>query len=538
MIKTQVRGKRYLVSILFFACVFFISCGKKDTVKVFSAVLAETDSYISLGNTSKALKSLKTLQKYAISSTQWLSIAKRHRVLQDFSGATQVLKMALVSIPANETVTALLVDTLLLQGETAKAASYSDYLLDSRYASLAAYSILENNSFEGLSFNLAPVWKVAGEETGLSVFLTNAILSYVLDSRYQEALALFGPDVSSAISTDPYLEALIQYDCGSYSKVKTGISRESLLLSADAAWLQGQGEKAISLWNTVQSSFYTDAPELLYNLAVAHESSIKEKKFLETCLSDFPAFYPAVVRYVRQARLPERTMVLDPVEELLHSRGLVSQLMAEKLAQVPVSYTQAHSVLDVAMSVNPHDPRIDVEMLRFEQLQGKDRLRLVSELWTLLERFPENVDVWSWVAWNFALLNEVDQFYTVLGRDIFEWNPFYTGIKEALEGDLEKAEKNFQDCAAFEEMHCSALANIALIYQKKHLYSQAVEYFSLAASMAPNDSIASDLHFRAAQILSLQNSFERSASILGFAIQLDPFNYAALQLLAELETGF
>lgn len=538
MINTQVRGKRYLVSIFCLACVFFVSCGKKDTEKKFSVILVQTDSYIRQGNTPQAYKSLKNLQKHAISSTQWLSTAKRYRELGNYSGAVQVLKTALISIPANETVTALLVDTLLLQGESAKAALYSDYLLDSRYASLAAYSILENNNFEGLSFNLAPVWKVAGEETGLAVFSTNAILSYVLDSRYQEALSLFGPDVSSTISTDPYLEALIQYDCGSYSKVKKGSSRESLLLAADAAWLQGQNEMAISLWNTVQSKFPNDGPELLYNLAVAYESSIKEKKFLETCLSDFPAFYPAVIRYVRQARLPERTMVLDPVEELLHSRGLVSQLMSEKLAQVPVSYAQARSVLDAAMSVRPHDPLIDVEMLRFEQMQGKDRLRLVSELWTLLEKFPDNMNVWSWVAWNFAVLNEVDQFYTVLGKDFSEWNPFYKGIKEALEGDLERAEKFFQDCAAFNEMNSAALANIALIYQKKHIYSQAVEYFSLAASMATSDSIASNLHFRAAKILASQNATERAASILGFAIQLDPFNYVALQLLAEIESGF
>lgn len=536
MIKTQVRGKRYLVSILCLACVCFISCGKKDNTQRFSAILEHTDTYIAQNNIQKARKSLKILQKNAISSTQWLSTAKRYRALRDYSGAVQVLKSALVSIPANETITALLVDTLLLQGETVAAASYCNYLLDTRYAALASYVILENNKFEGLSLRLAPVWKIAGEETGLSVFIINAILSYVLDSRYQEALSLFDTDVSSTISIDPYLESLIQYDSGHYSKVKAGTSLESLLLAADAFWLQGERQTATSLWSTVLRDFQNDNPEILYNLAVASEFERDERKFLETCLSAYPAFYPAVVRYVRRAGVPDKETRLDAVEELLHSRGLVSQLMAEKLARVPVSLAQARFVLDAAVAIEPHDPKIDMELVRFEQLQGKDRIRLVSELWNLLERFPKNEDIRSWVAWNFALLNETDQFYSVLSTDSSEWNPFYMGINKALKGDLESAEMYFQECASFEDMNSSALANIAQIYLKQKKYSKAIEYFSLAASMAPNDSIASHLHFRVAKILISQNLYDRAASILGFAIQLDPYNYMAFQLLAEIDS--
>lgn len=537
MIKTQVRGKRYVVSILCLACVFFVACGKKDSAIKFSAILKQTDTYISQNNYKQAQKSLKLLQNYAISSTQWLSTAKRYRILKDYSGAVHVLKKALVSIPANETVTALLVDTLLLQGETAEANSYSTYLLDTRYASLAAYAILANHNFEGLSADLASAWKIAGEETGLSVFITNTILTYVLDSRYQDALAIFGSNVSSTVKADPYLESLIHYDSGNYNKVKEGTSRESLLLSADAAWLLGNRDRAVSLWLTVLENYQTDEQDILYNLALTSETDLDERAFLEMCLIIQPAFYPAVARYVRQARSPDKEMLLDPVEELLHSRGLVSQLMAEKLALVPVSYTQARATLNAALTIEPHDPRIDAELLRFEQGQGKDRVRLLSELWTLLERFPQNADIQSWVAWNFALLNEIDQFYSVFSKDISEWHPFYRGIKEAVQGDLEKAEKDFQECASFEDMNCSALANIAQIYYKQKNYSKAVEYFSLSASMASSDSIASNLHYRAAKILNSQNSNERAASILGFAIQLDPYNYMATQLLAEIEAS-
>lgn len=535
MIKTQVRVIISLVSVISLACVLCVSCGKKDSAVQFSTILVQADTYIQQGNIKNAQKSLKILQKYAISSTQWLSTAKRYRTLQDFSGAVRVLKKALVSIPANETVTALLVDTLLLQGETFEAASYSEYLLGTRYASLATYAILEKNNFEGLSVTLAPFWKVAGEETGLSVFITNAILSFVLDSRYQEAVSLFGPGVSSTVSIDPYLESLIQYDIGHYTKVQAGTNRESILLAADASWIQGDRAAAISLWQSVLQEFQTDNPEVLYNLAVAFEFGLNERKYLESCLFSHPDFYPAVVRYVRQARPPDSEMRLDTLEELLHSRGLVSQLMAEKLSGLPVSLSQARSVLDAAVAVEPHDPKIDMEILRFEQLKGKDRNRHVSELWTLLEKFPENKDIRSWVAWNFALLNETDQFFSVLSLDPEEWHPFYKGIKESVKGNLESAEKFFQECASSGEMSFSALANIAQIYQKQHKYSKAMEYFSLAASMAPSDSVASHLHFRVAKILASQNSNEPAASILGFAIQLDPYNYMASQLLAEIE---
>jgi tetratricopeptide (TPR) repeat protein len=106
-----------------------------------------------------------------------------------------------------------------------------------------------------------------------------------------------------------------------------------------------------------------------------------------------------------------------------------------------------------------------------------------------------------------------------------------------MAGDLVGAGELFGQCANSKVNDWCALANLARISERLNDFPDAIEKYSMAAGMASDVRIASELHYEAARLLSEQHSFARARSILEYALDLDGSNYKADALLRHLEAS-
>lgn len=522
------------------------SCAKPDVHARFSESLARIDREIADGNGCAAAKSLVRLRKHATSSGNWLSIAKRERSLGDMRAAEKTLSEGLTRIPSSAELAAVMADTLILGGNVEKARDYASSLGSTAYAPLRSWlDITVTTRTDPFAVD-GTSWKAAAEATGLPFFARNGVVACAMNGNLSLACETALANTLE-MADEPLFRATLYYDAGFDERVLEMLSPEdpaitsfeSLSLMADAAWSLGNSPVARALWFRIADSNSGTSSLALYDLAATAPDFADEKAGLETLLTVYPDFYPAVVRYVRNVPRTPDSPVFDAIESELDEAGFRSQDMERKLADRRVTRERARQVLDSALlyTKNAVNTRLLIEDVRLDWFTGGDSAKSTARVWNLLERYPNDRDLKAWAMWFFSAVGDVDTAIAINAGSDDGTGTFYEGLSRALAGDLDGAEDMFARCANDEANDWRALANIARIRERREDYPAAIESYSLAAGMADDAREASVLHYEAARLLAKQRSIARAVSILGYALELDPANYRADALLRSLEAA-
>ncbi len=522
---------------------FFASCSQSDPNAGFSHKLTSIDSYISAGEEAKALKKLASIRSSASSASQWLSIAKRERSLGKYGQAAVTLRKASRKLPANESLTAVLVDTLIEEKKFTEAAGFTDILRSSRYTPLASYAgIFGAKTFADLGAADPEWWIWALEATGLPLFRRNAAVMHAVSGNYAAACSL-GTDAPG----EAYFYALLCYDAQFFDQVfvylpLSGINirtARDLTLMADTSVCREDTPLGRLLWSTLALRNPVFSPLPYYNLSATSANAYDEKTELEACLSLFPSYYPAVVRYVRSVPPEKNAEAPDLVADELEREGFRTLEAEDALVHSPVDANVAATVLERALSLDrggaTSDMRLRIEAFRFAHTQHPDRIRSASQMWKLLETTGNDPVVHRYAVWYFASIGNFDSCFTLNQALKDQSIPFYTALEAAFAGDLDRAETEFGKVADSLPGTWQALANIARIRFKKHDHASAIEDLSVATGMTNDDEVKSALQYETATILVDMRMMDRAASIAGYALELDPSNYHAALLLRELE---
>lgn len=549
--------KRGAIGVIWLCCslsigaILLFSCSRQSPDTRFLYSLSQIDARISAGDSSGALKKLLKLRSEAKSARQWLSLVKRERALDAYGQSLVTLKKAQKQIPVNVELTAVLVDTLTHLELYDEACTHTEALLDTPYAGVAPLPEIIRDGKNGL-FRINPLfWEEAYTVTGNPFFHRNAAVLYAASGNYAAACALEAKTPTGPPPSDEnYFHALLCYDAGFPDQVFVYLDRNApekrnfaeLALLADASVKQNDISAARVLWQigadrsrTVPSAARSPLP--FYNLAATDSDPIDEKNNLETCLSYFPTFYPAVCRYVRSVPLTPPEQETDPVARELLKAGFLSLEMEARAKRQPINAASAERVLAMAIKApgGTVDNRLYIEEFRFNQLKDLDTLRSASQMWKLLERFPTDRSIHEYALWYFSVIGNYDASFALNRSSPDTESAFYSGLELASTGSLEKAVESFALVANNSQDSWCALANIAQIHEKMEDYGRAIEELTTAVSLAPNDIVRSDLHYRAAEAQIQQRSPDLAINELRFALETNPGNYRAAALLRELE---
>lgn len=546
-----------------------ISCHKTDESRRFSDSLARIDVLTSTGDSVKALKNLSNLRKSATSVSQWLSIAKRERDLDAGSAALVTLAEGLHRIPSSAELAAVMADTLIRRGDYERAIDYASSLAGSPYEILVSYAEIKRSANADFSSIAPKSWLSAATATGLPVFRRNAAVAEAMKGNLSVACSVavgpidvvgvadaadvvYAPDVIDTpdalfLSDEELFRSILFYDAGFDEKVlergssgdEWATGSEMLSLMADAAWNLKNTDLARAIWERNILSHPAETALSYYNLAVTENDPVREKMRLEDLFALFPAYYPAVVRFVRSVPENPPEPVFDSLETELEQSGFRTLEMQRRLDSSPVSREAARRVLRNAISRSESTPdiRFVVEDFRMDWYETPDTVKTRSAMWRLLEQYPDDPVLHSWSLWFFMSIRDLETSFSLNGGSTEGDGAFYTGLECALSGDLDRAEELLATVANSDGNAWCALADIGRIRERKNDPSGAAESFSVAAGLAPDARTASALHYEAARVLAGQHSVERAISILGYALDLYPGNYRADLLLRELEAS-
>jgi len=543
----------FILACLLHIAFFFISCASEDPSLKFAAALLSIDSCIAGGKTDKAERALAHLRKSASSTSQWLSIVKRERSLGKNADAVTTLKSALKKLPANNVLTAVLVDTLINEARLDEACAYSSSLIDTPYAYVSAFPELKRAFVKDSP--LADVSKIdprfyisSFRMTDNPVFLRDAAVVYAVGGKLAAACELIEKEAFGAgVNADERLfRATLCYDTGMNDRVfeylpvseKDTVGAEALALMADTAWKQKNTVLSENLWETAIAYHPDASPIPYYNISVMAENALDEKKSLESCLAHFSSYYPAVVRYVRSAGETVEKTERDPAEEMLVKAGFQSLEMEEKASRKLTSLSDAHRVLAKALEATSgtSDIRFIIEDLRLTSREKPDIARSTAAIWILLEKYPDNAILRSYACWYFLSIHEFEACFK-LNKESKNGEVFYSGLEAVSLGDFAKAEELFSKIANDDENAWRALADIGWIREKSEDYQGAIDSYSLAAQLDHDRRTASSLHFEAARLLAGLHFTDKAITILRYSINLDPSNYRSAALLRELESA-
>ncbi|MDR0441775.1 MAG: hypothetical protein LBH44_00030 [Treponema sp.] len=266
----------------------------------------------------------------------------------------------------------------------------------------------------------------------------------------------------------------------------------ALLRQADALYLAGLTENARSIWTILANTIDENS---LYNLAVTSKDPLEAAFFLEklaTANSKSESRQQGLIRYSRL---------------LSHQQALA--LLQNK-------------------DMKPSDyPFIDLEILK-RNSQGWQPGRQVAETWLLLDRHPENEDLYEWAAW----LMFYHHFYSETGvlfrrAERFQfaglWVKFYKAVQLMQEGDLDEAGNILRNISG----EWPVYANLGRILEYERSHSRALEQYELAAAKVQDSKTASQIQYRISRCHSAMGRASEVLRTLEYAVELDPGNLTA-----------
>lgn len=534
------------------ATVLSLSSCSRDKPDAYYSRLKAIDTLLAEGKTREAGKKLLALRRYAQGSGQWLGITKRERSAGLYRQAIDTLGRAMKKMPSNDSLAAVMVDTLLAADRPAEAARYAAPLMSTPFYVLAAEAAIRDGLARGALESVDPQAFVrAYEGTGDSVFFRDAVVLFAVRGDMSAACDLV---ISKRLkdpeapldSGDRLMGALVCYDAGLLDQAASFLEGSLIpltppeaLLAGDTAWRMKDLGRARLCWNAAIESYPEESPLPYYNLSLVSSEKETSSSYLDACLGLFPAYYPAVVSYVRQVPESGSEDAVDEVTEALGRAGFKSMDMERRERRDIFESGRARKLLanSIAEGTDSPDVRLLIESARFENRNTPDTVRSTAEMWRLLERFPSDRTLREYAVWFFTDCHEYPTAFSINEALPEGGLLFYRGLSAAMSGRLEEALGYFSAGAVDSVDSWASLANIAMIHLRLGDGSSAIEELASAAGMAPDAGTASLLHLRIARILADMRLEDRASDVLGYALELDPENYQARALLKSLESG-
>lgn len=552
----KMKRQTIFIQIVFFIFLIF-SCSLKTNEQAFSEELSKIDSYILTGRSVKALKSLRRLQKKAASSSNYISIVKRQLKLDSIPDAISFLQSGIKKFPASKDLPALLVSVLINADRYEDALPYCELLKDTPYASLGAEaSVLSDialNSFNS-DFSLL---KAAYDKTENQVFLKNAAISLASEGRLRDAYNLRYEISQDKAPESPFFWSCIAYDLGVFDPIfgdlyfsliyadkegdigkKTEHARLHLMLAADAAFGQGDTERARAFWQAAADRSPEASPIVFYDLALTAPDERERVDLLIECIDLYPDFYPVIARYVREALAMRELDSQDDVTAYLESKGFYSLKMEETYFSSPKMTYAPEDLLKRAMSFTDFDPKFILEEFRYHQVKDKSpssQARGKADMWKILEKHGKEPVIREYAKWYFAKSGDFNACFSIADIEKRPEDAFYSGLASAMSGDFEKAVSNFAVSVQIPVYAYASTVNAAYMYYMSGKTEAAVNSYNLAASMTKDKKKQSMLHYEIALIFYERKAFDRAMTVLAYALDLNPKNYQAASLMKKLK---
>ena len=549
----------FIISLSLMLLVSFFSCKKQENASKFFSGLKAVDELISRSDNAKALTSLIALGNTATDSRQVLSVAKRMQNLNATPELVKFLQTAVAKISDAPEVVALLISTLIDSGRTEMIEEYAPLVKNTVYAALVAEAVAMRGNEKKELIEIDPYcWEQAYRLTYKQNFLKMGALAFCEEGKISQAEFLRESIPKDEIIQDPFFWACVSFDLGHFDFVfknldvailnaeKVGVfdkdsldvnkASRHLLLGADAAYGMGDIDVARSYWQTC-ADLPLSMPIALYNLALTSETEEEKARLFLECIEKYPSYYPAISSYIRQYLALKDNEVSDEVTKYLAERGFYSMKMEDVYLGLPNMVYAPETLLKTALADEGHDPRIAVEYFRYKHYKGIDFKAGIADMWSLLERYPDNMDIRTYAKWYFSHCRDFNACFSVgeTGNDALD--AFYLGLEKAVRSSTDDdIIESFTKACETPEYKVFATANIAYVYYQQGLKNKAIETLSVASSMTDDPIIKSRLHYQLALMLSQTKSYERAISVLGYAIELDSQNYPAQVLLEKLRS--
>ncbi len=547
---------KIVIQVIFFIFLVF-SCSVKTNEQTFSDELLKVDSYIIKGQSTKALKSLRRLQKKAVTSSNYISIVKRQLRLDSIPDAINCLQNGIKNSPASNELPALLISILIDAGRYADALPYCELLKGTPYASLGAEaSILSDIALNAFNSDFS-LLKAAYKKTENQVFLKNAAISLASAGRLRDAYNLRYEISQDKAPESPFFWSCIAYDLGVFEPIfgdlyfslvyadkdggegKTAENaRLHLMLAADAAFGQGDTERARAFWQAAADRSPESSPIVFYDLALTAPDEKERVDLLIECIDLYPNFYPVIARYVREALAMREFDNQDEITAYLESKGFYSLKMEETYFSSPKMTYAPEDLLKRAMSFTNFDPKFILEEFRYHQIKDKSpssQARGKADMWKIIEKYGKEPIIREYAKWYFAKSGDFNACFSIADIEKRPEDSFYSGLASAMSGDFEKAVSYFAVSAQVPAYAYASTVNAAYMYYMSGNTEAAVNSYSLAASMTKDKKKQSMLHYEIASIFYERKAYDRAISVLGYALELNPKNYQAASLLKKLK---
>jgi len=462
-------------------------------------------------------RDLDRIEKRALGVESWLSVLKRRRALaaihqpsgENFvNSINRALKVYPMSQPIAAVAAAALVKNSAVNREAEqKLRNWLSVLQDSEFNSLRLSLHVILGDFRNPARALLLTDGIVSDGSQ-SINVDMAVLK-TLRADYRGAAAdiqiMLNSHVPLSDSTLRFAAEYL-YDFGDLQRSAEIFSmiddEKALVRQADALYLAGFTEMSRSIWTMLADSSNENS---LYNLAVTTDDTEEAVSYLEKLVtldsvSGSGCFQFGLIRYSR---------LLD--------------------------YERALSILQNTEGIAPSRyPFVDLEICK-RNSQSQESGRQAAEAWLLLDRHPENEDLYNWASRLFffqrlypeakILLRRVEQFQ-------FEgqWVPFYKAVLLMSEGDIEGAEEILRSIPA-ENAGWPVYANLGRILEVERSHFRAIEQYEAAAASTENPKTASRIQLRIARCSSILGHSNETRRALEYALELDPENLtAALEL--------
>jgi tetratricopeptide (TPR) repeat protein len=460
-------------------------------------------------------RKLDKMEKRTISVESWLSVLKRRREIVRLHPPSAAnyragIERALKVYPASQPLLALAAEALAANTaiNSISEATLRGLLLqltDSSFNNLRlGFHVLLGDFKDPARAALLPS-DISSDGTD-SITVDFAILKILRDDIRGAAAdiqtILISPSVSS-VNTLRFA-AEYYYDFGDLRRSAEIFSfihdEKALIRQADALYLAGFHDSARSIWRVLADSPYEHeillSQRSLYNLAVTteapEESAAYFKKLVElnTAATDSRQF--GLIRYTRL--LPD---------------------------------TQAVTLLEKTEGLNPADyPFIDLEICK-RQASAWRLERQFAETWLLLDRHPENEDLYQWACRMFLFQRDYNEAKILLNRMRQpEWTKIYRAIQLMAEGDIETAEEILRSIPSGGR-EWPVYANLGRILEAQRSTARALEQYELAFGKTENPKAASRIQHRIAKCHTAMGRTSDAILALMYAVELDPDNLAA-----------
>ena len=465
-------------------------------------------------------RELDRIEKKAIGVEARLSVLKRRRNLvklyppcaEDYR---QSIERAVKAYPWSQPLAALAAaavvrDTALNNEAEEKLRGFLPMLTDPAFNSLRLGLHILLGDFKNPQRAAALPKELVGD--GTEEITTDLLIVKVLRDDPLAAAEIQSILNSPVPPSDGFIRfaAEYHYDFGDLRRSAELFSRieteEALIRQADALQLAGFNDSARSIWSILAAEPVSTAAELsLYNLAVTAESQEEAAGFLE--------------KLARTAGTKTGNSNTDS-----RQFGLIrySRLLAAG---------QAIAVLEGAEQLKPSDyPFIDLE-IRKRRAYFQEPGRQLAETWLLLDRHPENEDLYRWAAWFIfyqrfyseaaPLFRRAEQY-----RLDWRWAPVYEAVRLMQEGGLDAAEGILWGQPR-ETAEWAVFANLGRILEAQRSPSRALEQYELAAAKVQNPKTAAQIQVRIAKCLAALGRGGEALRVLNYALDLDPENLSA-----------